>query len=49
MSEGRTKKKKVHSRWQKGNERYPKDDLQFIYQHFREADGWYHGAKVYKK
>lgn len=43
------KKKKAKSRWKIGNKRYPEAELQEIYSHYREQDGWYKGAKVYKK
>lgn len=43
------KKKKVKSRWKIGNKRYPEAELQDIYSIYREQDGWFKGARVYKK
>ncbi len=41
-------KKKLNSRWKKGNERYPKDVLDYIYGQYREQDGWHKAARIDK-
>jgi hypothetical protein len=44
-----SKEKKPLSRWNTGNERYTKDQLDYIYRHYHEQPGWRKGAKVYRR
>jgi len=48
MSDGKIKKK---SRWVRGSgvDRYDKKTDEYIQSTFREADGWYNGARVTRK
>jgi hypothetical protein len=41
-----SRKKNPNSRWNKGNERYPKDLLNLILKHYHEQHGWHKGARV---
>lgn len=42
-------KDKPKSRWNRGNERYPKKTLDTIYEKYREPHGWHKGARVLRK
>ena len=44
-----SKQEKPNSRWVRGNERYDKKTLDYIYSHYREQPDWYNGARVRKK
>ena len=40
---------KPNSRWNRGNERYTKPILDWIYDAIHEQPGWWKGARVRKK
>lgn len=43
-----SKKGKPKSRWNRGNERYDKATMDYIYRHYREEDGWRNAARINK-
>ncbi len=43
-----SRKNKPNSRWNAGNERYPKAQLVEIARRYHEQPGWHKGARVYR-